>query len=181
MATNIVEDRVQPFTEAEFESLFRAHFRHVYNYARARVGPIEGEDVAAEVFQAAAVAWRDGRHSAVTPAWLISVAHNKVIDRWRRAAVRRSKLHLVRKAVEDELHEPEPTDLFGAATRSAVLEVLDQLQPNQRALLILHHVDGMSSKAIAAELEMSPAAVDSALARARKSFRRLYRDPEEVS
>ncbi len=172
---------MHPFTESEFEQLFRTHFAHVYNYARARVGPDDAEDVAAECFQAAAIAWDDGRSDEITPAWLTSVAHNKVVDRWRRSAVLRSKWHLVRAAVEE--FEPDAVSgaLLAAPTRSAVLDALDQLQPNQRALLVLHHVDGMSTKAIAAELGMSPVAVDSALARARRSFRRLYRDPEEIS
>ena len=71
-------------SEADFERTYRANVRAVYGYAATRVGRSEAEDVAAEVFQAAAVAFADGRAEQVTLAWLMTVARNKVIDRWRR-------------------------------------------------------------------------------------------------
>lgn len=160
-----------------FRSLFNAHFDHVYNYARARVGPHEGEDVAADCFHAAAIAYRDGRAEQVTRAWLFSVAHNKVIDRWRRASTQRTKAHLLTAPLNDD--DGFPSTLDTASTRDAVIKALDQLNHRHRALLILHHVDGAPTREIAAQMGMTPAAIDSALARARRAFRRHYRPPEE--
>jgi len=165
--------------EARFARLFDSNFDYVYNYARARVGPADGEDVAADCFHAAAVAFRDGRADQVTRAWLLSVAHNKVVDRWRRASTRRTKLALLRPTPDEE--DGFPSNLDSAPVRAAVLAALDQLSPRHRALLILHHVDGVPSKQIAEQLGLTPTAVDSALARARRRFRRLYRPPEDLA
>lgn len=156
--------------------LFQHNFSSVYNYARARVGRTDGEDVAADCFHAAAIAFRDGRAEQVTRAWLLSVAHNKVVDRWRRASTSRTKSHLLEP--RPDLADAFPTSLDSAPIREAVLSALDQMTQRHRALLILHHVDGAPTKEIAAQLDLSPTAVDSALARARRSFRRHYQTPE---
>lgn len=162
---------------ARFEALFRAHFSEIYAYARSRLGPDEGEDVAAECFQAAAVVFESGRGDEVTIRWLMAVAHNKVIDRWRRASTRRARLHLV--AVDDRDSDEIAELVARSARRDGVLAALDQLTQRHRALLVMHHVDGLTASEIGARLGISVANVNSALARARKAFRRSY-DPPEI-
>lgn len=156
-----------------FDALYEAEFGSVFRYARARLGRSDGEDVTAEVFHAAALAFADGHASTVTPAWLMAVTRNKVIDRWRRAERRKAKRHLVWARDEEAVDFPD--QMTRAATRDAVLAALDQLKPRHRTLLILHHVDGMPVPEIAAALDESTRAVESAIRRARESFRRHYR------
>ncbi len=166
----------QATPEEWLADLFEHNFSYLYIYARARVGPTEAEDVTADCFHAAAIAYRDGRAEQITQAWLLSVAHNKVIDRWRRASTRRSKFHLLQP--RPDLTDAFPPALDSQPIREAVLEALDQLTQRRRALLILHHVDGTPTKEIATQLGLSPTAVDSALARARRAFRHHYQPPE---
>jgi len=73
----------------------------VYKYASARLGKDDGEDVTSEVFHAAADRLRKGEEDVVTPAWLMAVAKNKVIDRWRKAERRGALSHLVEPRAED--------------------------------------------------------------------------------
>jgi RNA polymerase sigma-70 factor (ECF subfamily) len=159
----------------EFERIYNANVGHVYNYVAVRLGPTEAEDVTATVFHAAVVAWRDGRRERVTPAWLMAVTKNKVIDRWRQAERRRAKTHLL--AVSQT---PEWPDAWSdPAHRQVVLDCLDKLSAPDRVLLILRHVDGLSVREIAAEAGRTITAVESQLARARRGFRRHYEDMEE--
>ena len=67
----------------DLESLYRRHLPMVYRYTTARLGTSRGEELASEVFHAAALAFRDGRGEHVTPAWLMATARNRVIDEWR--------------------------------------------------------------------------------------------------
>ena len=157
---------------SSFERLYDEHLPMVYRYTTARLGRSEGEDAAADVFHAAAVAWRDGRGETVTTAWLMAVAHNKVVDRWRRAERRSARAHLV--AVDAERADDLPFEMREPGMRDEVLAILDGLKPNHRALLILHYVDGMSAPTIAADLELGVPAVESTLARARRAFKREY-------
>lgn len=157
---------------ASFDALYDAEFGSVFRYATARLGRSDGEDVTAEVFHAAALAYADGRESAVTPAWLMAVSRNKVIDQWRRAERHKAKRHLAWAREEDAVEFPERWAHSG--TREAVLDALDGMKMRHRTLLILHHVDGMSVPEIATATDESTRSVESALARARASFRRNY-------
>ena len=159
---------------AAFDRLDEAEFETVHRYACARLGRAEGEEVTAEVFHAAAIACTDGDVDALTGAWLMAVTRNKVIDRWRKAQRARARRHLLRARKED-LVEEMPDRLTRNETRAAVRDALDRLNSRPRGLLILHYVDGMSVPDIATSLDDTVRAVESALARARRSFERNYR------
>ncbi len=161
--------------EASFEELYRTMLPTVYRFTTARLGSAEGEDVTGEVFHAAVVAYTDGRRDAVTPAWLMAVARNKVIDRWRKAERRSAITFLHRKRPTELMDFPE--DWAVSPQRDAVLAALDQLTPRHRNLLVAHYVDGMPVPELAELMDRSVAATESALARARRSFRTHY-DPE---
>lgn len=67
-----------------------------------------------------------------------------------------------------------PHDWSDDARRPAVLAALDALSERHRSMLILHHVDGMPTTELAEVMGISVRAVESALARARRSFRDHY-------
>ena len=152
-----------------FEAFYRSAVGPVYSYARRRVGD-DAEDVVAEVFHAAVIAVREGRSDQLTLPWVMTVCRNKVIDRWRKAGRR--------KAIHQLMPKPEvatfPEDWYRNPAEDAVLTALDHLSQRHRTLLILHHIDGMTISDIAESAAMTPSAVESALARARQSFRRHY-------
>lgn len=153
------------------ERLYRQNVRVVYAYATARLGRSGGEDVTGEVFHAAAVAFADGRSAQVTPAWLMTVARNKVIDRWRRAERRMARAHLL-DAADDP---PDPLALtLDHERRDRVLDALSALNRRHRMLLVLHYLETMSTPDIAAALGTTQASIESALARARARFRKEY-------
>lgn len=160
-----------------FEALFQDNVRIVNAFASARLGRDAGEDVTSEVFHAAVVAYRSGRIDEVTTPWLMAVARNKVIDRWRSAGRRKARAHLVRESEDDLVSFP--ADWAEDGRREAVFNALTSVSGRHRMLLILHHVDGLPIAEIAAAIGQSDEAVESALVRARQSFRRHYR-PEEV-
>jgi len=159
----------------DFERLYQANVDVVFGYAAARLGPSDAEDVTSEVFQAAVVAWRDGRQHQTTSAWLMAVTKNKVIDRWRRAERRKAKAHLL--AVPDPGEWPDAW--ADPAHRQHVIECLDRLDPQRRTLLILRHVDGLAVPDIANAAGRTVTAVESQLARARREFRHHYEQTEE--
>lgn len=155
-----------------FEVLYREMLPTVYRFTTARLGRSDGEDVAAEVFHAAAIAFRDGRRHQVTPAWLMAVARNKVIDRWR-SAQRRTAIDLLHHARAEDLTD-SPADWSLSRRRPAVMAALDRMKPRHRNLLVAHYVDGMPAPELAELLDISVSAVESALARARTSFKKHY-------
>lgn len=165
---------MEPHVDAgRLAAVYDQEVDRVYGFAVHRVGRVEAADVVAEVFHAAALAFRDGRGDAVTRAWLMAVARNKVMDHWRRAYRRKAKLHLTHRREADMTDFP--ADWAADPRREAVIAALDALSDRNRSLLVLHHVDGLSTAELADELDMSVRAVESALARARRTFRDHYR------
>lgn len=159
-----------------FEELYREMLPSVYRFTTARLGRAAGEDVSAEVFHAAVVAINDGHFERVTPAWLMAVARNKVIDQWRRAERAKALDHRLHRSREDLMEFPP--DWANSSNRAEVMAALDQLTMRHRSLLILHYVDGMTVPELAERLDENVAALESAMARARAAFRRHYRGDE---
>lgn len=166
-----------PEDERRLERLVRAEINAIHRYASTRVSAAEVDDVVAEVFHAAAVAYGDGRATVVDRSWLFAVARNRVIDRWRRASRRKAIVHLAFNGVERDT--AFPPDWTEDPRRTAVLAALNQLQPRHRILLILHHVDGVPVRELAEQANESVHATESALARARGAFRRHYKRDDE--
>ena len=94
------------------------------------------------------------------------------MDHWRRAYRRKAKLHLTHRREADLADFP--LDWAADARREAVVTALDALSERNRSLLVLHHVDGLSTAELADALGTSVRAVESALARARKKFREHF-------
>lgn len=160
----------------DFAALYEEMLPVVYRYAVGRVGQTTGEEVCGDVFQAAATALRDGRRSQVTQAWLMAVAKNKVIDHWRRQERRQKIAHLVDLRASD-LVEPS-AEIEASRAWSDVMNALGQLPDRYRTLLVLRYLDDLTVAELAKLLDQSESAVESALARARRSFRGLF---EEVA
>lgn len=70
-----------------------------------------------------------------------------------------------------------PEDWAESSQREAVLAALDRITPRHRNLLVAHYVDGMPIPELADLMGQSVVALESALARARRSSRTQY-DPE---
>jgi len=129
----------------------------------------EAEDVAQETFLRL---WRNietWRADAPLIHWLHRVAYNLCIDRLRR-----------RKPVSLEAL-PEPLDpeenpagqLHRLELADAVAAAIGQLPERQRAAVVFVHQEGFSNIETAALMDISVEAVESLLARARRSLRKL--------
>lgn len=151
-----------------FEALYRRHVGEVYSYAASRVGHDVAEDITADVFHAAARAVIRGDSTEITPAWLMTVVRNKVIDHWRRRERRHGKLHLLRAI--GNTADPSDRVIADAESRRVVM-ALEKLSKRHRLLLMMHYVDGLTAPELADLLGLTIVAVESALARARRSFR----------
>lgn len=138
----------------------------------------EAEDVAQDAMLRLwrqAADWRAGEARVST--WLYRVVHNLCIDRIRR---RRPSV-----AVEDapEPVDPEPSVLTQIArneTGRAVAAAIMELPPRQRQAIILRHFEGWSNPEIGEALESSVEAVESLLARARRTLAEKLNDEREA-
>ncbi|HEX2782145.1 MAG TPA: RNA polymerase sigma factor [Ilumatobacteraceae bacterium] len=151
-----------------FAEFYDHALNDVYSYlARSVVGNrSEAEDLTQETFAAAASAAKAGRPEALTMPWLMGVARHKLIDHYRRAA--RDERHLALVGVDRS--DSFECDLPDGADPSRVLEMLHDLSPEHRMVLILKYVDELPAQEIASMLDRSLEATKSLLSRARRAL-----------
>jgi RNA polymerase sigma-70 factor (ECF subfamily) len=154
------------------EAVYSEMLPAVFGFARSRVSEADAEDVTAEVFRAALQRLRADPSIKLTRSWFLTVARNLIIDGWRRRMRWDGRLELLRRDVEVEPFRSSDTNA------DRLLDALDRLSADHRAVLILRYVDGCSSKEISEAIGRSPRAVDSLIARAREAFTTSF---EEVS
>ena len=100
--------------------------------------------------------------------WLRRVAYNRCIDLHRRT---RPGEDVASLGLADPASGPERR-LLAQEVSAIVRQALDALPDRQRAAIAMVHFDGMSNGETAAALEVSVEAVESLLARGRRTLRR---------
>ena len=111
------------------------------------------------------------RDEARFGSWLFGIAHQKIVQHWRRAG-REEPLDADALAATPDANSPDPRDgLLRAEQSDALLTLVDELPPPQRAVLLLHFLEDFPLEAIA-EITAAPlGTVKSRLFHARRALR----------
>jgi len=150
-----------------FERLYRRYARDVYGFALSIVrNPTEAEDVTQTAFLNAFRAYSRGERPERPHSWLIAIAHNAIRSRRRRALRRPTEVALEAAGPQLAVAPPERSEA------GAVLRALGALPENQREALAMRELEGRSYGEIAATLGVSTTAVESLIARGRRTLRR---------
>jgi RNA polymerase sigma-70 factor, ECF subfamily len=170
------DDLLERLTRADakaFAQLVELHFQSVYRVAWRMLGGREGaEDIAQEAFLRL---WRNPRQvrdGKALRSWLMRVASNLVVDRFRRQ-VPQDPGELPDTA--DEAPGPELA-LRRSNVTAAVDGAIALLPERQRLALVLSHFEGYGNPEIAAALDVSVEAVESLLSRARRGLKSSLAD-----
>jgi RNA polymerase sigma-70 factor (ECF subfamily) len=165
-----------PLGAAEFRRAFESYGSSIFRFAASRVGPVEAEDVVAEVF---VTAWRiratySPERGSGVEAWLIGVA-SKVIARHRHAERRwaKSRKEAARtlEMTSDDGIDAADERLSDAAEHARILAALMHIPSREREPLLLHVINDMSYESISAALDIPIGTVRSRISRGRS---RLY-------
>lgn len=162
-----------------YATLVNRHLDAIHAFAyRLTLNAEDAADLAQETFLRVwhrASRWRPGRVKFTT--WLHRIAHNLCIDAHRRRTARGDAANvdvetLPSHAAADSA--PANSELHEALTRA-----LSDLPERQRSALLLCHRQGMSNRDAAAVLEVSVHALESLLARGRRTLRAELQDYRE--
>ena len=151
-----------------FAALVDSHVAAVHRVAGRVLGSAaDAEDVAQEAFMRLWRAPHQIRDGAAVRGWLMRVATNLAIDRVRRV---RPDLGIDIDHVADAAAGADKP-LRRSAVSAAVEAALAGLPERQRAALVLTYYEGFGNQETAEALGVSVEAVESLLARARRSLR----------
>jgi RNA polymerase sigma-70 factor, ECF subfamily len=159
---------------AAFGMLVRRHQDRIYRHLLHLTGSREEAlELAQEVFLKAWEALPDWRPDAQLHTWLYRIASNVALDVLRRRKV----VQFV--ALQDDFDAPAeapgPEAVLQAKQGMRALDAaLARLTPEQREIILLREVEGLSYGELAASLEIDEGTVKSRLARARAALAAIY-------
>ena len=160
-----------------FETLVREHQTRVYNLALRMTGSEEdAQDIAQETFLKAWRTMGKYRGECSLGSWLYRIASNLSIDLLRKnKRQQREKIVSLEDNGEDgrtlelpDLREEPQTILEREENRRAVWACLEKLPEEQRLILVLRDVNGLSYEEIGASMGLEMGTVKSRIFRARK-------------
>jgi RNA polymerase sigma-70 factor (ECF subfamily) len=144
-----------------FETLYSRHRARLYRFV---LRSVKERGLAEELFQDVWMRVIEAREryfpSAKFTTWLYSIAHNRLVDHWRRKGLALVDL----ENVEVEGNSPDPAR--HAEVRESVqrfAKALEALPPAQQEAFLLHEEAGMSVAEIAQATGVGPEAAKSRL------------------
>lgn len=154
-----------------FSQLVETYQRPVFNLCYRMLGDAqEAEDAAQETFWRAYQGMKKYDPSRSFATWLLSIAAHYCIDQQRKR-----KLPMVDIDILPEEDAPDPSPnpekVISKQMENKVLhKLLDKLQPQDRAAIVLRYWYEMSEEEIANTLQLTTSAVKSRLFRARRQL-----------
>ena len=166
-ATQVTPRRAAPEADAT-RDLYERYARQIYAYCHHQLGSREeAEDAMQSTFLNAFRGFKRGVDPEFESAWLYKIAQNVCLTR-QRSSFRRRRIEAPGDldSMQDVLPSPEADadELIGLP------QALEGLPAQQRRALLLREWQGLSYKEIAEELDLSQAAVETLLFRARRSL-----------
>lgn len=157
----------------DFAQAYDTHVWDVYGFLAYRTGDrADAEDLTQATFERALRSWdRFDERKASMRTWLITIAHNALVDHYRKAG--RARQEPLDQVPEDALGESEPEIGIGPELAAA----LDRLGDREREVLALRYGGDLPGPEIAKLLDLSVANVQQILSR---TLRRLRAELEET-
>lgn len=169
---------------AAFDILLNRHQKGVFDYIRHTVKDIDlANDIFQETFVKAITVIRQNRYedNGKFGAWLNRVAHNLIIDHYRR---NKSENTLSNDSTEQDLLNDRnlcegsvEDDLMALQLTRDIRKMIKQLPAEQRQVIMMRMYRDMSFKEIAEETGVS---INTALGRMRYALRNMRRLAEET-
>lgn len=131
---------------------------------------VRGADSAEDLLHSAFIRLSEykGRDAVENPsAFLVRTAANLAVDERRRQRVRRENPIDISEMLEISDGQPLHPEVLAARERlDSVMAALESLGPRTREIFLLHRLDGLKYREIAARLDITVSAVEKHIARA---------------
>jgi RNA polymerase sigma factor (sigma-70 family) len=164
-----MSSRVEPLRrrldDGSFERLYRRHLPEIYRYVLRDVGNrADAEEVTQNAFLDAYRALGRGHTPEKPRAWLFGIAKNATRRRYRTLSRRPHEVELDHELTESVAEEERPQ-------LEEFRDAVGSLRPAHQEVLFLREIEGLSYVEIANRMDLSHAAVETLLFRARRSLR----------
>jgi RNA polymerase sigma-70 factor (ECF subfamily) len=155
-----------------FTAIYRRHLDRVYRYFRYRVGNDEdAQDLTTQTFMAALESLASYAGKGSVAAWLLGIAHHKLVDWLRKTAVTVPLAAAVELPDDHLLPEDQ---VVRHLERQALEEALLILAPERAEAIALRYFGDLSNREVAATMGKNEAAVKMLIHRGLQDLRLRY-------
>jgi len=164
--------------EASFEEIYRAYSRFVYNVALRMVRePQAAEEVTQDVFLVMFRKLKTFQYKSSLKTWIYRITINMSINHAKRSHNKNREIY----AYDDARYvSSEGNQIFQDVDKeyheNVIRKLLDLLNPDQRACIVLRNIEGLSYEEIARSLHININTVRSRLKRAREKLLSLRKE-----
>ena len=164
--------RAKRLEEEAWSEIFQRHFSSIYAYIRRRVESVSvAEDLAAQVFLEGLERIGGFTYRGVPlVAWLFRIAHNMVVSHYRRQAADAGQQS---REAQADIASPVEETVDLEFLREELVEAMSTLTDDQRQVVMLRFLEGLSTREVAAVLDKPAGAVKALQHRALASMKRF--------
>jgi RNA polymerase sigma-70 factor (ECF subfamily) len=155
-----------------FEQVYKTYSRFVYNVAYRMAGNIEeAEEITQEVFITIHQKLEKFRFESSFKTWVYRITVNSSINYFKKMRKNQNKT----VAYEDQYEYEQPdhevyAQIEKESNTSMIQKLLDSLNPDQKACIVLRNIEGLSYEEIAQSLNININTVRTRLKRAREKL-----------
>jgi len=156
-----------------FRTLYDLHRDKLFFYTlRLTESKQQAEDILQDVFIKVWQQRENLQEIRSFDAWLFTLAKNQVINGFKRASLERTILSGIKESAPDTC-DPVTQSINYRETNRFLQEAINQLPPQQKKIYHLRQEQGMKTREIAHQLNISPLTVKKHVAQAVRSIRLL--------
>jgi len=172
--------RAQALDPGALAELYDRHFDGIYRYLFTRVRhQADAEDLTEQVFLKMVDSIQRYRPRGVAfSSWLYRIAHNLLVDRYRRAG--REPVELSDEVRDIRSHADPAALLQNSEERRLLIEAVRRLTPEQQRVITMRFIDNLDAHEIARQMRRRPGAIHSMQHRALASLYRFLLEREQV-
>lgn len=172
--------RAQALDPGALAELYDRHFDGIYRYLFTRVRhQADAEDLTEQVFLKMVDSIQRYRPRGVAfSSWLYRIAHNLLVDRYRRAG--RDAVELTSQVHDERPHADPAAMAQNSDDRRRLIAAIQRLTPEQQQIITMRFIDNLDVEEIARLTHRRPGAIHSMQHRALASLYRFLMEQEEV-
>jgi RNA polymerase sigma factor (sigma-70 family) len=166
--------------EKALTAVIESHRARLLSFIRKRIrDQVEAEDVLQDVFAEFVEAYDLGQAIEALGAWLVRVAQNKILDRFRRQKTHSNyQASVLATADAEQTSASRPDDEWMRAwLRTEIVNALGMLPEEQRDVFVKHELEGKTFAEMATETGVS---INTLLSRKRYAVRFLRNQLKEI-
>ena len=172
--------RAQALDSGALAELYDRHFDGIYRYLFTRTRQqADAEDLTEQVFLKMVDSIQRYRPRGVAfSSWLYRIAHNLLVDRYRRSG--REPVELTDQVRDVRPHADPAALVQNSEERRRLLAAVQRLTPEQQQVITLRFIDNFDVDEIARLMRRRPGAIHSMQHRALASLYRFLLEAEQV-